>query len=290
MPDIGRELRQAREELNLTLEEISSRTHIAKKYLRAIETGEYRVFPGEVYLKGALRKYAEEVGISPGQIIVWYEATTRESDDSSEQKQEQPPETKRTKITEIKGSIESYSESRRQAISDDYVGSKKTGLKRTIIIFLSVILIAAAALITLMLFTRQTLPDSTPPPPGAQEPAPGEEQPPQVEPQPQDEEPPVLTVERDTAPGAVLFSVSGAETLEVNLIFRERCWVRVFADGRQVVEETFSAGRTFSVVAEREIRVNVGYPPGLRLEINGLFVEIPPSSNPYEIKIDLLTP
>ena len=72
MQEIGQVLRQAREERGMTLEQVSSRTMIAKKYLRALEEGNFEIFPGEVYLKGALRKYAAELGLNQEGLVSRY--------------------------------------------------------------------------------------------------------------------------------------------------------------------------------------------------------------------------
>ena len=73
MRELGDFLRQAREEKGVTLEEIQSRTKIRRRYLEALEEGEFRIIPGEVYLRGFLQNYAEAVGLQPRQVLEFYD-------------------------------------------------------------------------------------------------------------------------------------------------------------------------------------------------------------------------
>jgi hypothetical protein len=78
--DIGGELRQARERLNLPLPELSRRTKIGVPVLQAIERNDWSLVPGGLYLRGFLRAYAREVGCDPEAIVNRYRT---EYDDSS---------------------------------------------------------------------------------------------------------------------------------------------------------------------------------------------------------------
>jgi len=72
MQEIGTLLKNARQEKNITLEQINKDTNIASRYLDAIEQGEYDIFPGEPYLIGFLRNYAEYLGLNPDECIKLY--------------------------------------------------------------------------------------------------------------------------------------------------------------------------------------------------------------------------
>ena len=268
MPDIGHELQRARLEKNITLEELSGRTHIANKYLKALETGDYRVFPGEVYLRGALRKYAEEVGLSPVQVIAWYEAASMEKEPQKVIEKKEIP----------------HRETPREVIRKE----KNPATGRLIVFILCVILIFTSGYFLFTFFSeREAGPDDITPPPVAEEPA--DNEPGEIDTDPPDiVEIPAVTIERDSDPGAVRYNVRGTQSLQLTLSFTERCWVRVTADGVQVADENFRAGMKYSAVADREIILNVGYPAGLHLKINEQYVEIPDSKNPYTIKIVLI--
>jgi cytoskeleton protein RodZ len=67
--EIGNSLREARLRQGLDFPKIETDTKIRGKYLRAIEEERFEVLPGETYVKGFLRSYAEYLGLD-GQLYV----------------------------------------------------------------------------------------------------------------------------------------------------------------------------------------------------------------------------
>lgn len=72
MESIGEKLKAAREANGYTFDQAARDTHIAKRFLMALEAEEYSVFPGEPYLLGFLRNYAEFVGLDSNEILSLY--------------------------------------------------------------------------------------------------------------------------------------------------------------------------------------------------------------------------
>jgi len=70
--EIGVLLRGAREARGMSLADVSEITKIRSKYLDAIERGEFATIPGEVYLKGFIRNYADCVGLDGGKVVARY--------------------------------------------------------------------------------------------------------------------------------------------------------------------------------------------------------------------------
>ncbi|MBL7162377.1 MAG: DUF4115 domain-containing protein [Anaerolineales bacterium] len=60
---VGKKLRQAREALGLTLEQVAQETHIRLHYLRAMEAGQFDAMPSRVQARGFLRSYAGHLRI-----------------------------------------------------------------------------------------------------------------------------------------------------------------------------------------------------------------------------------
>ena len=58
MKEIGEYLKNRRNELGISLDEIEQVLKIRKKYLVALEEGDDSVLPGKTYFIGYLRKYA----------------------------------------------------------------------------------------------------------------------------------------------------------------------------------------------------------------------------------------
>ncbi len=72
MKDIGRELKAKREELGLSLAQAQADTKIRRRYLEALESGDDSPIPGEVYVKGFLRFYANYLGLDGWDMVRRY--------------------------------------------------------------------------------------------------------------------------------------------------------------------------------------------------------------------------
>lgn len=69
MASVGQKLKDARIAKGLTLDDLQQTTKIQKRYLIAIEEGNYDALPGKFYVKAFARQYAETVGLNPNEII-----------------------------------------------------------------------------------------------------------------------------------------------------------------------------------------------------------------------------
>ena len=72
MESVGQKLRETREQHNFSLEQVARDTHISKQYLEALETEQFSAIPGETYIIGFLRNYAEYLSLNPEEIISLY--------------------------------------------------------------------------------------------------------------------------------------------------------------------------------------------------------------------------
>jgi len=68
-PGFGAVLRQRREALGLTLNDMAVRTRIHKTYLQALEDENLRLLPGTAYAIGFLRIYARELGLQVSPLL-----------------------------------------------------------------------------------------------------------------------------------------------------------------------------------------------------------------------------
>lgn len=66
LDEVIKTLKQRRKEQNLTLEEVSNRLNIRTKYLRALENGDDKDMPGEVYMQGYIKMYARHLAVDLG--------------------------------------------------------------------------------------------------------------------------------------------------------------------------------------------------------------------------------
>jgi cytoskeletal protein RodZ len=72
MESLGEKLKSAREQKGYTFDQISRDTNIARRYLEALESEDFALFPGEPYLLGFLRNYGEYLGLNVPDLISSY--------------------------------------------------------------------------------------------------------------------------------------------------------------------------------------------------------------------------
>lgn len=65
-------LKNAREDKDLTLAEVSKKTKIPQKYLEAIETEDRRVFPSEPYCSLMIKDYANFLGLNGEDVVLLF--------------------------------------------------------------------------------------------------------------------------------------------------------------------------------------------------------------------------
>ncbi|GLI07153.1 XRE family transcriptional regulator [Paenibacillus tyrfis] len=92
MSDLGQLLRKARVEKKISLEDLQETTKIRKRYLEAIEDGNYKVLPGNFYVRAFIKSYAEAVGLDPNEVLNMYQNVIPQP----EPEQIEPIRTKRT--------------------------------------------------------------------------------------------------------------------------------------------------------------------------------------------------
>jgi cytoskeleton protein RodZ len=67
---IGAQLRQRRESLGLTLDEVERHTHVRKHYLQALEAGDFNHLPTSVQARGMLNNYANFLDLQVDAILI----------------------------------------------------------------------------------------------------------------------------------------------------------------------------------------------------------------------------
>lgn len=72
MSELGEALKAAREEKGLSLDDVQEITKIQKRYLIAIENGDFDRLPGHFYTRAFIKSYAEAVGLDPKELFNQY--------------------------------------------------------------------------------------------------------------------------------------------------------------------------------------------------------------------------
>ncbi|NLT49831.1 MAG: DUF4115 domain-containing protein [Ignavibacteria bacterium] len=90
------ELKNSRTEKKITLEQISAKTRIDIKFLKAIESGEIEILP-EIYIKAFIKEYAKTIDLNPENVLKKFElAKSGLSDEPVAEENSEKPETKKT--------------------------------------------------------------------------------------------------------------------------------------------------------------------------------------------------
>jgi len=74
MESLGEKLKNARNEKGLSIDQISRETNISVRFLEALESENFDVFPGEPYVLGFLRNYSSFLDLDVQKVISLYRA------------------------------------------------------------------------------------------------------------------------------------------------------------------------------------------------------------------------
>lgn len=77
MPGVGPYLRQQRESRGMSIEEVSRGTRVPMASVQRIEADRFDELPGEVFVRGFLKSYAQAVGLAADDVLARYTASRR---------------------------------------------------------------------------------------------------------------------------------------------------------------------------------------------------------------------
>lgn len=281
--ELGEELSRRREDLGLTLDQAQGATKIRLRYLQALESGDFSLIPGEVFVKGFLRAYGDYLGLDGAALVQRYKSEQPAGGADGAEAGFAPP-------TRSGDPVPRPREVRRRA------GRPRGRARRwPAVLGRAAVLIGLLSIIYYLSGYRSDTeePGWTGPGPAAPGDAavvapPAPATPPATPPagtraaEPE----PVVEIEKVVAGRRVTFSVGNVAGLKVKASFSGSCWVRVTADGRYVFEGTLQAGHVQEWLADREIRIRAGLPANMRIEINGSASESFPSNEPIDLVIE----
>jgi len=102
MDEIGQKLRNARIKKGYTIDDLQQITKIQKRYLIAIEEGQFDHLPGDFYVRAFIKQYSDAVGIASDDLLEEYKAEIPNSQPTQEAA---PEETKTRSIKEESNSF-----------------------------------------------------------------------------------------------------------------------------------------------------------------------------------------
>ncbi|HVU27710.1 MAG TPA: helix-turn-helix domain-containing protein [Verrucomicrobiae bacterium] len=84
MSQVAEKLRQAREALHLTINQVADVTKIRTDHLRALEEGNFAVFSAPVYIRGSVKNYARVLKLDEAQMLAALDAELNQTEKFSE--------------------------------------------------------------------------------------------------------------------------------------------------------------------------------------------------------------
>jgi cytoskeleton protein RodZ len=84
MSAVASQLRQAREALGLSAQQVAEATKIRSDHIEALDCGNYNVFSAPIYIRGFVKAYAREVKLNEQQVLAALDAELSRTDKFSE--------------------------------------------------------------------------------------------------------------------------------------------------------------------------------------------------------------
>ena len=272
MREVGELLKKERLEKGISLEEVSDMTKIQVKFLQSLENGDFSCFAGRVYLLGALRSYAENIGLNAEELLSYYEGLS--GDSFNVQKSEYKSDYKSEYLAEFR------SEYKKAEHHGGLIRSKeRKPIPVVALIWVILLIVVLGGSLWYRsqpgrdsnqgnLFQNGQSQDNTEGGPDGN----NLTDPLSVanERTTTPQEAPRLTQQSSGSREAV-YLLNGVERMELAVHFTAKCWVEITRDGVLLEEKIYQQGeKTETFSGGDETKIRLGAPRGAWLEVNGL--------------------
>ncbi|WP_162987291.1 helix-turn-helix domain-containing protein [Metabacillus litoralis] len=268
MSELGNRLKQARDEKNMSLDDLQEITKIQKRYLIGIEEGNYAMMPGKFYARAFIKQYAEAVDLDPEMLFEEYKNDV--------------PSTHKEDVPEQLSRVRTHKQLPKSA--SKFLDFLPKLLTIAVVVVVAILLwlwrqdaakdnannennVSEANDVEFEKVENTTTTDDE-----ANEEEPAQEEAPQEE-TTEPEEPETAAQSLSVVEGSTTtYELSGAEKFQLEVVAKDRTWVRVRnGKGKTFYGEEIPKGETKvnDLTAESEITIRVGNVPGTDLKING---------------------
>lgn len=264
MQTVGEMLRSERERKGLTLKDVELETNIRVMYLNAIELGNYSVIPGEAYLKGFIRNYANMLGLNGAEYVELYRKNQEGTSSTSAPSVKVALEDKPPVLTQPEPSSEPASTESPQLGSAAARRRERTRKMEHMLLLVIVFLLALAGI---WLFAGSDTPreqtalqeqslSSTPQQPAAPL--------------------PVATTQSQMT--------NSGKPITVSANFLAQSWIQVVVDDKKMHEGIFQAGEKLNWQAEQKLMIKIGNAAAVELTYNNNFLGKMGAANEVVVK------
>jgi cytoskeletal protein RodZ len=280
LTELGTRLKEAREEKQLTLEVLQERTKIQKRYLEAIERGDFDQLPGNFYTRAFVKSYADAVGLDSEELFREYESIL--------------PKSNKEMISNLPPRKARYTESES--------GSKLLSFLPSILAACLVIGVLAAIWV---FWPKEDNGAATPAEPSVTEDSfdvsnePGSEeaegdaaeQPPEneaaendeeileeVPEEPAEEETKMELVKGETQGDTTVYTLKGTNEFQLAITPISSSWLEVHGENERYLYKTVKENEgelKYDLTSESAVKIRVGHTPAVKIMINGTPFEFP---------------
>ncbi|WP_411810456.1 cell shape determination protein RodZ [Bacillus halotolerans] len=274
MTELGIRLKEAREEKAMSLDDLQAATKIQKRYLTALEEGNYDIIPGKFYVRAFIKQYAEAVGLDADQLF--------------EEHKKDIPNTYHDDVSEKISGMNLQKEMPKPA-------SKALELLPTILVILGVIVVIAIVYAIIQFANHKNDDNSN----AASEKSIAKSESKYEIPkdstlkenqtnsseketdtkketkdkEDKKEDSDNLEVKATGTEGSVTtYEVSGADKIELELKASDSSWIRVRDENSSSLKEgTLKKDETYKkdITDQKQVEIRTGYAPNLKIKING---------------------
>lgn len=288
--EIGNTLREAREQQNLSLDDIQEKTKIQKRYIAAIETNNLDKLPGRFYARAFIKEYALVVGLDVGELLADFD------EDNIEYEQKEVVQSSRLS---------------RMKKRDTGGTSRFLSFLPTVIV---VLLIIGIVFVAWTLITKALVEDKDDVPgesdqiirnPGQDN---GEKNDSSGNANENEDESEgvvdenaevnatestfdIIDVGTGNSPTSEMSFTFTGDKVEVVLTPTDRTYIDLKGDTKYYVGDTLTAESeplTFDISEETDVYLNIGYTPGLDITINDVVLDYPADAAHQKIKLKLI--
>lgn len=255
------ELREQREKSGITIQQLASKTRIDKKFLEAIDQGNFSFLP-ELYVKAFIKEYASVIGLDGEETVKKY-LIAREGKNYNEVleqeklEKEKAKEIKKAENIQPKTTVKSYyDDSLNKSEQDD---SDKDKIK-LMYAALAGIIVIVIAILYLFVFnkTNEIIVEETP-----------------IEEIVSDNS---QRFEEEPFNNSATDSVNDSDSLRFEIFSSETTWVNIIPDNKQAIEFILYPNSSRKLTALNSIAATVGNSGGVSLKLNDKPVEFSGSS------------
>ncbi len=246
---LGLWLRRTRETRQISLSDVEKALRIRRRYLQALEMGDYAALPGEIQARGFLRNYARYLNLPVEEALARYDAEIQGRPMQPRTFSSAAPEPKAPIVNRPSVFSPPPTEAEEAASPRARIPSFVFQLLLVALGFF--IIVAGGSFIWLQIASRAEKSD------GPSTPAPTQVQPSGA----------ATTPGTPATPLTFIPSIDGRVYLR--LMANEHAWVRVTADARTIFEGTAGPGQMLETSAEEMLIVATGNAGAFQIYING---------------------